>query len=126
MIKIIKKFFTSPDKIEDSKVELIVDIPEETRVKLFDEAVKQVVKQKLYDLIEVQLCEMCYTEAQIKSTKQALEFNDGKSFIPYESFHGIVGKFPDARLVRSSTDYYKISLDFNLNKFILKIMDGVV
>lgn len=126
MLKIIKKLFTSPEQIEDSKVEFVVEVPEKTKTELFDEAVKKVVKEKLREALKGDLRKMCYTEEQITQTELALKENGGYYNVNESSVAALLEKFPKAALSISYRGPARIELEFDLNKFVDKLIDGVV
>lgn len=126
MIKIAKKFFTSPEQIEDSKVEFVVEIPEKTKTELFDEAVKKVIREKLRETLKDELREMCYEEEQIRQTKLALEENGGYVNVSESNVAALLEKFPKTQISISSRGPARIELEFNLNNFVDKLLDSVL
>jgi hypothetical protein len=120
IIKVIYNLIKGPGHTEDSTVKFNIELDEEYRTKLFNDAVKEVVKKKLHDKILDQLCEMCYTEEEVIETKKAIKYyNENKDA------DNIAAKFPKAIFIVS----YGIvvtrtpGIVFNMDKFIDNIIE---
>lgn len=126
MIKFILKLFEEPEKIEESTVDVEVGYPEKDKETLFNEAVKQVVKEKIYSKIKNEMIEMCYTEEEIEHTKAyAREREELKMKYPSqcegytEAMSALDKKYPK-RVYNYGRGY---DLYFNLRRFIDRLIE---
>ena len=70
-IKSVLNFFTSPDKIDSSTVEMKIEIPTPTKKELFDNAVDKVVRMKIAVAVANSMTDECYSEQEINETELA-------------------------------------------------------
>ena len=82
MIKFITKLFTDPEKLDESSISMVSEIPEieaekTTKTELFNASVNEVLKQKLMGVVEHQLDCMCYSEDEVNQTRQAQQYLQG-------------------------------------------------
>ena len=138
MLKIIKKIFTDPDnidKIQESTVDISVDIPIKTKKELFDEAVKAQVKEVLTRQLIRELEEMCYTPSERSDTKKAYEeytkwcdLNQGTAESARKKFRELRESFPDALM--EVVDWSHVSCisfhqKFDLIRFVDRLLEDV-
>lgn len=116
MIKIIKKLFTEPEYIQDSRVEIEVDVPAKTRKDAFDEAVKEVVAKKLRETIVEELAKECYDVDVWEQTQDALKHG---GFVCDE----ISKKFPKANTLNAEYSIYgTYDCPFDIDLFVDRLL----
>lgn len=117
----IKKWFkTTPSQIEDSRVEISVEIEEKTKAELFDDAVQKVVEDKIAIAVRGQLIEACYTEEEIKHTNLAIELMNTKGVTEEE----VLKAYPKAahHYGRYALSSLIIGMDFDLSRFVSRLV----
>ena len=122
MIKIITKLFTSPDKIKDSSIDVVID-PEISVQEVFDKAVKRVTSDMLVGKISEDMVNMCYTKEEIEQTEAAIEEYGEGSVTDIQS--DVLKKYPNAIMVYNpnySGYSYNLSLPFSLSRFANRVV----
>lgn len=116
MIKIIKKIFTEPENIQDSRVEIEVDIPAKTRKDAFDEAVKEVVAKKLRETVIEELAKECYDVDVWEQTQEVIE-KYGEYPIPESN-----RDYPKANKSRQHVEFLVYDCPFDLDLFVDRLI----
>lgn len=124
---IINKIFNK-DKPEDVCVSIEVIKPK-TSKELFDDAVHKVIKDTLRGSLNTQLIEMCYSEEEVRDTKAAIEKYGSRMRL--DKLGEVKSEFSEliSELVYQLSNYasqdVKISLTFNYDKFLNRLLKGV-
>src|SRR5690606_32213571 len=98
-----------------------------TKEELFDDAVRQLVKQKLKSNIKEQLIEMCYTKEEVAATKAAIAANpDSDKILNYISvLRKTAEDFPHAQIIQDGyTNSGWFGLEFDFDKFVNNIIEN--
>lgn len=125
MIKLIKNFFTDKERVDDSTLEVVVEIPEESikgqksKSELFDEAVKDVLVSKISESVKNNLIEMCYSSDVVNDTNNAEKYMNDKD----KSTDDALKEFPKANVIYGHMGHRSIGLEFNLSRFVRVIVE---
>lgn len=112
LIKFITKIFTDTDKLDESTVEVVVEIPAKTKQELFDDAVKGVVGNKLRASVITSLTEACYSTEVVEQTKALIIKREG---VVRGDDEGLTDPaYPAANVVSSMHGYSYIGLEFSV------------
>lgn len=123
MIKFVLNLFKNVEDIDKSSVTPILDIPEKAKQELFDDAVKEVVRDKLTKQIELELAKMCYTEEEIEQTEAAIE-EFGRYIDDSDERDYRRKKYPKASIRVDSYSYREyLEYYFNVERFIKNLLD---
>ncbi len=95
LIRFITKIFTDHDKLDESTVEVVVELPTRTKQELFDDAVKKVVADELTTAVLISLREACYLPEVVEQTKLATE-EYGCDYLTSEQLEDIHTRYPKA------------------------------
>lgn len=124
IIKLITKLFTSPDKIDESKVEVVIELPPKTKQELFDDAVAKVVREKLHSAILNNLIGACYSpEERADTDKATAEYGTG--VLDDTTYTELKAKYPKCTLYCSYRNYY-IGKGFDVDDFITNLLDAAL
>lgn len=126
MINVIKKFFNTVYKVDESSVEFVVQVEEKTKQQLFDDAVKEVVKSKLSAAIFDQMTDMCYSKEQLDDTKAAIQDNCDCRTCDTVSLDRLKGKFPNMVYTIFGFGSYSIGTPFDLSRFVDKLLEDAL
>lgn len=121
MIKMIVNLFKEPEKIDESTVEVAIEVPEKTKTRLFDEAVREVVSGKLKKRLKKEFINRCYS---LEAREQTLRAANEHKETDYDSvaFRKILVKYPKA-IVYRRYDKNVFDLTFNLDLLIQRLLD---
>ena len=113
-MKFITKLFTDPEKIEDSSIQVDLEIQDKTKTDLFNESVQEVLVSKLVEGFYTELVESCYDDEVVKQTKEAMDAGYRYS-IDYD-------KYPKANIRYGNGGGKFYGLEFNLTKFLTDLV----
>lgn len=121
MIKFILRKIFNKDKPEDTAVSLEVVKPKSSK-KVYDEAVAQVIKEKMRGDLSNQLIEMCYTTEQVRDTNQAIEKYGSRP--SEEQLYYLFKEFPKAiQGINRGWGSGEVVLNFNYTLFLDKLLE---
>ena len=125
MLKIITKFFKKPEEIDNSTVEIKLELPEKTKTELFDEAVKIVVKDKLYRAVKEELVKLCYTVGEYDRRMEIIKKLPSKYFTK-DVRDKLASQYEGLEFEYYGAGEYFIVASFNLDRLINNIIEGAI
>lgn len=112
LIKFVTKLFTAADKLDESTVELVVELPPKTKQELFDDAVLEVVTSKLKVAVINSLREACYSDEIVEQTNLAAA-SYGYGRLSCKQVGSMAVKYPKALYRSDGYQHYFVGLPFN-------------
>lgn len=144
MLKIIKKLFTNPENIQDSSVEISIDIPASDRQAIFTKATQEATKKILRETIHRELVDKCYTVSELEQTKHFISklVRAGIKVQRSDISHQWYAYYNNEEQKNTITSLHKgydlvsyydnkfhcivIGREFNLDEFVNRLVEGCV
>lgn len=117
LLKVVTNIFKTKGQYSESKLEFEVEKPPE---EIFDDAVQEVYRKKIKEVLKEQLTEMCYEPKVVLDTRGAEKEFGLNSCLKKE----IKEKYPNANFYLISHGIYSVlGLKFDVDKFLDRVLN---